>query len=937
MKKRNITFFALCLAAIVSCTNKGYEKLENGIVVKVDSTKIRLQVINSDVIRVSATLEKDLPCDTSLMVIPRVEKFTNWTVSEDTANVIIKTPTLTAEVKKHTGAITFKDSSGAILLQEKQNGGKSFVKSKTPGANYYQVKQQFESPADEAFYGLGGHQHGYMNYKGKDVDLTQHNMVPCIPFLYSNKNYGILWDNYSITRFGDSRDYEQISGLDLYSASGQPGGLTATYSVGDKVVKTQQENTVDYTYEEEAGQLNLSKDVDTKGKIVWEGSIASDVEGKHKFLLYASSYFKLWIDGKLIFDKWRQNWNPWSNPFEVDMKKGEKHAIKIEWIPNGGYMGLTHLDPLSVEEQNRLSLFSEAAHAIDYYFVRGNNADEVISGYRTVTGKATIVPKWAMGFWQSRERYKTSDEILETVKTFRDKHIGLDNIVLDWMYWPEDKWGSHEFDSTRFPNPKELTEKLHSNHANIMISVWAKFYPTTDNYKAMDAKGYMFHHNLDKKRLDWVGKGYLNTFYDVYNPGARDLYWSQVNEHLFKKGFDAWWLDATEPDMHSNISIAERKLNVTPNHLGNGEQYFNAYALMQAKGVYESQRATNPDKRVFILTRSVYAGQQHYGAATWSGDITSRWSDMKDQISNGVNFSISGVPYWTMDIGGFALEDKYYNPTPEVLAEWREMQMRWYQFGSFCPLFRVHGQFPLREIYNIAPENHPAFKSMLFYNKLRYRLMPYIYTLAGQSYFDDYTIMRGLVMDFGKDKNALNINDQFMFGPSLLINPVTEYKATSRQVYLPAGQAWYDLYSGTSFAGGETIKANAPYEQIPVFVKAGSIIPSGEEMEYTNQKPDSLITLYVYGGRNASFELYADESINYNYEKGAFTKVPLSYSEKTGELIIGSRIGEYKGMLRVQTFKIVFIDKNNPIAFGNDKVIIKTVKYVGKQLNVQIK
>lgn len=925
------------MAAIVSCTSKGYEKLENGIVVKVDSTKIRLQVINSDVIRVSATLEKDLPGDTSLMVIPRVETFTNWTVSEDTANVIIKTPTLTAEVKKRTGAVTFKDSTGAILLQEKQNGGKSFAKSKTPGANYYQVKQQFESPADEAFYGLGGHQHGYMNYKGKDVDLTQHNMVPCIPFLYSNKNYGILWDNYSITRFGDSRDYEQISGLDLYSASGQPGGLTATYTVGDKVVKTQQENTVDYTFEEEAGQFNLSKDVDTKGKIVWEGSIASDVEGKHKFLLYASSYFKLWIDGKLIFDKWRQNWNPWSNPFEVDMKKGEKHAIKIEWIPNGGYMGLTHLDPLSVEEQNRLSLFSEAAHAIDYYFVRGNNADEVISGYRTVTGKATIVPKWAMGFWQSRERYKTSDEILETVKTFRDKHIGLDNIVLDWMYWPEDKWGSHEFDSTRFPNPKELTEKLHSNHANIMISVWAKFYPTTDNYKAMDAKGYMFHHNLDKKRLDWVGKGYLNTFYDVYNPGARDLYWSQVNEHLFKKGFDAWWLDATEPDMHSNISIAERKLNVTPNYLGNGEQYFNGYALMQAKGVYESQRATNPDKRVFILTRSVYAGQQHYGAATWSGDITSRWSDMKDQISNGVNFSISGVPYWTMDIGGFALEDKYYNPTPEVLAEWREMQMRWYQFGSFCPLFRVHGQFPLREIYNIAPENHPAFKSMLFYNKLRYRLMPYIYTLAGQSYFDDYTIMRGLVMDFGNDKNALNINDQFMFGPSLLINPVTEYKATSRQVYLPAGQAWYDLYSGTSFAGGQTIKANAPYEQIPVFVKAGSIIPSGEEMEYTNQKPDSLITLYVYGGKDAAFELYADESINYNYEKGAFTKVPLSYSEKTGELIIGSRIGEYKGMLKEQTFNIVYIDKNHPIAFGNDKVIAKTVKYVGKQVNVLIR
>ena len=937
MKKQKITLFAMCMAALAGCSSKGYEKRDDGVIVKVDSTKIRLQVVSSDIIRVSATVNDSLPGDTSLIALSHVEKCKKWTVSEDTAFVIIKTPTLIASVAKHTGVICFKDSLGNVLLQEKQGGGKTFTKTSFEGTKYYSVRQVFESPADEAFYGLGGHQHGYMNYKGKDVELAQHNMVPCVPFLYSNKNYGILWDNYSITRFGDPRPYEQITGLKLYSKDGKEGGLTATYSVEGKVVKTQLENKIDYMFEEESGQVNLDKDVDTKGSIVWEGSVASDVEGLHKFQLYASSYFKVWIDGKLILDKWRQNWNPWTNPFEVAMKKGEKHSIKIEWIPNGGYIGLTHLNPQSADDQNRLSLFSEAAHAIDYYFVRGNNADEVIAGYRAITGKATIVPKWAMGFWQSRQRYKSQDEIIDVVKTYRDKHIGLDNIVLDWSYWPSNAWGSHDFDTTYFPRPAELTKKVHEMNANIMISVWPKYYKGIPNYNQMDAKGYLYKHNIAKKRLDWIAPGYQNTYYDAFNPKARDMFWSQIKPKIFDKGFDAWWLDATEPDMHSNITIRERKLNMHPTAIGTGEECFNAFALVNAKGVYESQRKTDATKRVFILTRSAFAGIQHYGAATWSGDIATRWSDMKDQISNGVNFSISGLPYWTMDIGGFSLENRYMKPDAANLAEWREIQTRWYQFGAFCPLFRSHGEFPYREIYNIAPENHPAFKSMLYYNKLRYRLMPYIYTLAGKTYHNDYTIMRGLVMDFGSDKNVLNINDQFMFGPSLLINPVTEYKATSRQVYLPAGQGWFDLYTGTYFAGGKTIKANAPYEQIPVFVKEGSIIPTGVDMEYTNQKPDSLITLYVYGGKDVTFELYADESINYNYEKGACTHIPLSYSEKTGELTIGNRKGEYKGMLKEQTFRVVFIDKTHPLALGNDKVIAKTVRYVGKQVKVLIK
>jgi alpha-D-xyloside xylohydrolase len=942
-----LNFFAIAFIALLAAAcsqKKAYEKQSNGIVISQDKKKIRLQVLSADIIRVTVTPENSFSADTSLITVPQKETFTNWKVEEKPELITLSTPNLLAEVSLKTGEVVFKDSTGKILLEEKKGGGQTFSPADTyNGKGFYTIRQVFESPSDEAFYGLGGHQHGYMNYKGKDVDLTQHNIVDVIPFLYSNKNYGILWDNYSITKFGDPRDYGDLSTLKLFSKDGEPGGLTATYYVKDKVVKTQVEKNIDFEYLETPRVDSFPKDVNTNGKVVWEGSFTSDVEGLHKFLLYASNYFKLWVDDKLVMDKWRQNWNPWSNPFEVSIAKNEKHTIKVEWIPNGGYLALKHLDPVSPEEQNRFSLASEVAREIDYYFVRGNNADEVISGYRQLTGKAPIVPKWAMGFWQSRERYKTQDEILNIVKEFRDKKVPLDNIVLDWNYWPQDQWGSHKFDSARFKDAAGMVKKLHEDlHAHIMISVWPKFYKGIENYNQMNEKGYLYKNNIEKKRKDWIGQGYENTFYDAFNPAARKMFWDQINKGLYSKGFDAWWLDATEPDMHSNISIQARKDNMNPTFLGSGSRFFNAFSLMNSKGIYEEQRATNPENRVFILTRSAFAGQQRFGAATWSGDIVSRWSDMKDQIAVGTNFSISGIPYWTMDIGGFAVENRYGANvggivTPENLDEWRELQARWYQFGAFCPLFRAHGQLPLREPFNIAPENHPAYKSILYYDKLRYRLMPYIYTLAGKAYHDNYTIMRALIMDFNGDKSVTNINDQFMMGPSLLVNPVCEYKARERNVYLPSAVNWYDLYSGNYFEGGNMINAKAPYETIPVFVKEGSILPVGPEIQYVNQIPDSSLTLFVYGGKDGQFELYEDESTNYNYEQGAFTKIPFSYDEKTGMLSIGKRKGSFKGMLEDRSFRIVFVSKDKPAAFDPAAKTTEVVRYKGDLVQVQLR
>jgi alpha-D-xyloside xylohydrolase len=933
--------YLLLLLLASSCSSDPVKESSDGITVQLDSAKagarqIKIDVINDKIIHVVATPYDSFPKEKSLIVVPGLKRSGTWRVEKSNGTVSVVTKSLTASVVLATGSVTFQDSTGKILLKEYESGGKSFKPSSRPGKNEIQAIQRFHSPASEAFYGLGGHQNGQMNYKGEDVELAQHNIVDVIPFLYSSENYGLLWDNYSISRFGDPREYQPLNSLKLFSRDEQPGGLSADYYVDDKIVKSAIEDKIDFEYLETPQVDNFPKDVAQKGKVVWEGTFASDVEGAHKFLVYASGYFKVWVDDKLMLDKWRQNWNPWSNKFTTNVKKGEKHKLKIEWISEGGYLSVKHLDPLPVEQQNDLSLSSEVADKIDYYFIQGKNADDVISGYRQVTGKAPIVPSWAMGFWQSRERYRSQNELVDVVKEYRKRNIPLDNIVLDWQYWEDPKWGSHEFDVKRFPDPKGMLDELHKKyHAQLMISVWPKFNTGTDNYNAMNKNGFLFTRNVEKKRKDWVGVGYESTFYDPFNEKAGAMFWNQIDTRLNKLGVDAWWLDATEPDMHSNLSIEERKNNMSPTALGSGAKYFNAYSLMNSKSVYEGQRKSSPDKRVFILTRSAFAGQQRYGAATWSGDIVSRWSDFKDQIATGINFSLSGIPYWTMDIGGFAVERKYYNASGNTLAEWRELNTRWFQFGAFCPLFRSHGQYPFREIYNLSQPGDAAYESMVFYDNLRYRLMPYIYSLCGKSYFNDYTIMRGLVMDFPSDKKVRSIGDQYMFGPSLLINPVYEMNARSRTVYLPAGYGWYDLYSGKYYQGGSTIQADAPLERMPLFVKEGSIVTAGPAIQFTREKPADPITLYVYTGKNGAFELYEDEGVNYNYENGAYSFIPMSYDESSKTLTIGDRRGSFPGMLKERKFEIVWVNNSRPVGMSLKAHPDQVVTYVGTLLTIK--
>jgi alpha-D-xyloside xylohydrolase len=944
-------FFLLIPVTIIlftMCSQTTWVKTDNGVIIRLRSVssdipgQIRLEIADDDVIHVLASAEKGFSEEKSLCVIDQDRPAPDFRVKQVQDTLIISTARVIAKVSLVTGQVIFCDENGKVILSEKAGGGKSFAPVTVEGTSGYSVGQVFDSPADEAFYGLGQHQSDEFNYKGLNESLYQYNTKVSVPFIVSSRNYGLLWDNYSLTKFGDPRDYSQVDLFTLYDKDGGKGGLTATYYVNSdtsRIFAQRKESAIDYE------NLETIKGFPEKFQfynsiITWTGEIEPQETGIYFFRLYYAGYTKLWVDGELVVpERWRTAWNPNTYKFNRNLEKGRKYSVRLEWKPDGGvsYIGLKVLSPRPVKEQESLSLTSEMGNAIDYWFIRGNNMDDVIGSYRMLTGKAPIMPRWALGYWQSRERYRSQDELLGVVKEYRKRNIPLDNIVLDWSYWPVDSWGSHEFDPKFFPDPSGMVESVHKLNAKIMISVWPKFYYTTDHYKEFDNRGWMYRQAVNDSVRDWIGKGYIGSFYDPYSQGARDLFWEQMREHLFTKGFDAWWMDASEPDILSNASIEYRKLLSTPTALGPSTKYFNTYALVNAMAIYEGQRSTEPNRRVFLLTRSGFAGLQKYSTATWSGDIGTRWEDMKAQIPAGLNFALSGIPYWTFDIGGFCVENRYTRAIKgsEDLNEWRELNTRWFQFGSFCPLFRSHGQYPYREIFNISPAGSPAYESMVYYDKLRYRLMPYLYSLAGVTYFNDYTIMRPMVMDFGSDKAVKNIGDQYMFGPSLLVAPVYKYKARTRNVYFPSSCGWYDFYSGIYILGGHQVKVDAPFEQIPLFVREGSIIPFGPEIQFTGEKPADPITLYVYTGRNCGFTLYEDEGTNYNYERGEWSTIKFSYNDSTGDLTIDGRNGEFGGMLKERTFRIVWVTRNNHVAFHPGIVPHETVRYNGEKIVVK--
>ncbi len=985
MRKLFYLITAILLTGAHTALAADYVKNDNSVTIQVQSPQkdgariVCLEVVNDNIIRVRATREEAFPEKKSLIIVPQTAK-PKFNVSEEGQNVRVKAAGVQAVVNTKTGDVAFFDAQGKKLIEEERNG-KTFQPFRVPerelGVPQRQLSEaelngwswhlQFQPQKDlKAVYGLGQHQAEEYNMLGKNEELYQYNTKVSVPFVMTNLNFGLLWDSYSLGRWGNPNDYLQLNrAFKLYDKSGKPGHLTGTYvdKDGQKIVRG--EDSIYFEYDcpstskignatDNGGIKNLPKGFNLDGaKVVYDGFIEAPETDVYHFILYYAGYMKVYVGGKeVVPERWRTAWNPNSWKFKTALLKGKRTQLRIEWKPDGGvsYCGLRvaprYENGPSTKMDKVISIWSEMSRDMDYYFIAGRNMDEVISGYRTLTGKASLYPKWVLGFWQSRERYKTSGEIESTLAEFRQRHIPVDNIVQDWNYWRLPDWGSHTFEAARFPNPQAMLDSVHQMNGRFMISVWPKFYDTVDNYKELDSKGWIYHQAITDDIHDWLG--FTGSFYDAYDAGARKMFWRQMNDNLYSKfkfGIDAWWMDASEPNVRDCTPVWYRKALSGPTALGTSTEYFNAYSIVNADAIYNGQRSVNPNQKVFLLTRSGFAGEQRYSTATWSGDIGTRWEDMRAQMTAGLNYSMSGLPFWGMDQGGFSVENRYvkaqqvYDQTGVEnadLTEWRELQTRWNQFGCFIPLYRAHGQWPLREVWNIAPEDHPAYKTIVWYDKLRYHLMPYLYSMAGWVHFRDYTMMRGLAMDFNGDEKVYDIPDQWMFGPAFMACPVGYYQARNRSVYFPSQCGWYDLYTGEHIDGGQTLVVDAPYERMPVYVREGSIVPFGPEMEWSDQKPAELINLYVYQGADGCFQLYEDEGTNYNYEKGKYATIDMKYDEATKTLTIGKRSGSFKGMLKNRRFNVVAVSPGKAVALDLQHPDGMLVNYSGKELKVQL-
>jgi alpha-D-xyloside xylohydrolase len=934
---RNLLVAAPCLITLTLSAAAAYaQQPQADVSVTLANITTRIEAVTPTILHVTVT-PKGAPHHPSITLVDQPTTQVRTQVTRTPSTITLATTRLKAHIDIATGAVSFTDAktNQAILAE----AGHAITPITVLGEHTTNIQQQWQPNLDESLYGLGQQQLGILDLKGYDLDLWQHNTNVVVPFLVSSRGYGIFWNNTSFTRFGDIRPFVPIPAYTLLDKDGVPGGLTLTYP-GTGIPPTRTPD-LNMTFHPVPGNERAPV-------MEWNGSILAPETGDYQLRANFNGGFKVWLDGKLVIDHWLQTWLTADSQIKLPLTAGHRYSIRMLTDPEQqtrmSLLWKTPTDPVNT------SLWSEVGDNIDYYFVYGPQLDDVISGYRTLTGKATMMPQWIFGLWQSRQRYETAQQSIDVVNEFRKRQIPFDNIVQDWQYWPPDAWGSHQFDPTRFPDPSAWLKTLHDQHAHVMISVWGKFNPNTANAKEMQAHGYLYQKDLDVHMKDWIGFPY--TFYDAFNPGARQLFWQQMNTAIFSKGVDAWWMDASEPDLlpgEPPDDVADAESYMNPTFMGTGARMLSGWGLENANSIYTGQRSVAPNQRVYILTRSGYAGQQRYSTATWSGDVTSTWTALAKQIPAGLGISIAGVPYWTTDTAGYTMQQKFMahpdvatNPDDE--DEFRELNARWFQFSTFTPMLRVHGEVRPREMWLLGKDaktggtDTPVYNTELKFDRIRYALFPYIYSLAGAVTQHDATIMRPLVMDFPNDLKARDLTDEYLFGPALLIAPITHYKQRSREIYLPQASAtkptlWYNLWTGSSTTAS-TLTADAPFDQIPVFVRAGSILPIGPDVQYIGEKPDAPIILHIFEGADGHFSLYEDNGLTFDYEHDAFTEIPFTYTDSTHSLTIGQRQGSFPEMQQHRTFKIVITSTTQPTPFSLTPNPIKTVEYSGSSTTV---
>ena len=743
------------------------------------------------------------------------------------------------------------------------------------GESTFKVEQHFLSPTDEYIFGTGQFQDGYLNIKGLTRRLTQVNTQISIPFILSNKGYGLLWNNYGLTDFNPANDFVELKQV---GKTGETLTVDATSITGNKK-ETRSMNT-----------FTASMDIFSSGRY----SLLLDVGQK-----MARKHF-LSVDGMNVINI-NNTWLPPTTSVIVDLSAG-KHEIMVEGVHND--KPIVYWRKVSDE-----TVFSSpVAQALDYTVFAGTG-DEVIASYRELTGAAPMMPLWALGYIHCRERYHTQDELLENAREFRDRGLPIDMIVQDWQYWGKYGWNAMRFDEDLYPDPARMVNELHDMNIRLMISVWSKIDKNSEVGKLMSENGYYIPGS------DWI---------DFFNPKAAKFYWENFNKRLLQPyKIDAWWQDATEPE---NDDLQHRRINSgqTP-----GEMYRNVYPLYVSKTIYEGLRKDDPERRrAMIFTRSGFSGMQRYAAATWSGDVGYDWETLRRQIAGGLGQMATGLPWWTYDAGGFFRpSDQYTN------KEYHEQLIRWLQASTFFPLMRIHGYMSNTEPWRYGKDVEEVVSQYL---KFRYRMLPYIYSISANVSFDGYTLMRPLVMDFPFDKKALEQRHQFMFGPSLLVAPVTDPDVKIWNVYLPEYEAgWFDFWSGEKTQGGQTINTDVDIKKTPLFVKVGSIIPLCDEKQYTSEESDKPYEIRIYSGADAKFTMYEDEGENYNYEKGKYCTFSFIWNDAEQKLKITKRNGDFSGMKKDRTFNIVVV--NTGVGTGFTKSLpVKIAKYSGEAIEINM-
>lgn len=779
--------------------------------------------------------------------------------SEKNGITTLKLKAMSLKVNRNTGEIFIENAEGKTIMHTLQHELKA---GKVQEENTRHAKLLIDSPTDEYIYGLGQFQDGYLNLRGLSRRLTQVNTQIAVPMMMSSRGFGLLWNNYGLTEFNPGK--EQVA-LSRQEARGQQVEVNVTSTEGSR--REMRQNNVF------GAEINIKED----GQYAILLDVGQDMARRHHLL----------IDGKVVMDA-RNLWLPPTISTLVDLKAGT-HQLKAE-LERGDKPTIYYK-----KVDDTTEFYSPVAECVDYTVMVGS-ADEIIAANRQITGQSPMLPEWAFGYIHCRERFHSQEELIATAKRFRQEQIPIDMIVQDWQYWGKYGWNSMKFDEEHYPDPAKMMNELHNMDMRLMLSVWSKIDNNAELGKIANEKGYYI------PGTTWI---------DFFDDEAASFYWENFSNRLLKPyQIDAWWQDATEPE---NDDLRNRRImkGTQP-----GERFRNVYPMMVNKTVYDGLRKDDPERRAMIFTRSGFTGIQRYGSVLWSGDVGNDWQTLRYQIAAGLNLMASGLPWWTYDAGGFFRpSDQYTN------EEYKERLIRWVQVSTFLPLMRVHGYMSNTEPWEYGEKTKNIITNFI---RLRYKLMPYIYSEAAKVSMEGGTMMRPFIFDFAHDKRALEQKQEYMFGQAILVNPITDKNPTEWTTYLPENKAgWYDMATAKWYEGGQQITTPVSIESIPLFAKGGSIIAMGQDKQSTADKTNQPTDIYVFGGDDATFELYEDEGTNYNYENGKFSKIKFQWNDHKKLLTIEDRNGSFEGMHKERIF-IIHVGKET-----------QTIEYKGKRTNIK--